>query len=104
MVGCNRTGRRGHHGICIAQDVLDPAGLMIATLARISGAGLTLVSTDPGPQKMFVFPTNLPSCATSGRHMLIATEGFAALGLVSPDYLIPNGFLQIPTAPSTSLV
>jgi hypothetical protein len=59
-------------------------------------AGLTLVSTGPGPQKTFVFPTNLPTCATSGRHMLIATEGFAALGLVSPDYLIPNGFLQIP--------
>ena len=59
-------------------------------------AGVALVSTGPGPQRTFVFPTNLPSCETSTRHMLIATEGFAALGLVSPDYVIPNGFLQIP--------
>lgn len=59
-------------------------------------AGLALVSTGPGMQRTFVFPTNLPSCKTSGRRMLIATEGFAALGLVSPDYVIPNGFLQRP--------
>ena len=59
-------------------------------------AGQTLVSTGPGPQKTFVFPTNLPTCRTSGRHILIATEGFAALGLVAPDFIIPNGFLQLP--------
>ena len=59
-------------------------------------AGQTLVSMGPGPQKSFVFPTDLPTCETSGRHILIATEGFAALGLVSPDYVIPNGFLQKP--------
>ena len=59
-------------------------------------ANRTLVSEGPGPAKTFVFPTNLPTCMTSKRHMLIATEGFAALGLVTPDYVIPNGFLQIP--------
>ena len=60
-------------------------------------AGLQLISTGPGPQKTFVFATNLPSCKTSRRRMLIATEGFAALGLVVPDYVIPNGFLQLPS-------
>ena len=59
-------------------------------------AGLALVSTGPGPQKTFVFPANLPTCKTSGRRILIATEGFAALGIVLPDYVIPNGFLQRP--------
>jgi hypothetical protein len=59
-------------------------------------AGLKLVSTGPGPQQTFVFPTDLPTCATSRRRMLIATEGFAALGIVAPDYVIPNGFLQTP--------
>jgi hypothetical protein len=60
-------------------------------------ANRTLVSTGPGPAKTFVFPTNLPTCKTSGRRMLVATEGFAALGLIAPDYVIPNGFLQIPS-------
>jgi hypothetical protein len=59
-------------------------------------AGLALVSTGSGPLRRYVFPTNLPTCRTSGRDMLIATEGFAALGIVSPDYVIPNGFLQMP--------
>ncbi len=60
-------------------------------------ASQELVSTGPGPQKTFVFPTNLPTCRTSRRRMFIASEGFAALGLVTPDYIIPNGFLQIPS-------
>ena len=30
---------------------------------------------------------------TSGRRFLFATAGFAALGLVQPDYIIPNGFV-----------
>ena len=59
-------------------------------------AGLSLISTGPGPQQKYVFPTNLPTCRTSGRHMLIATDGFATLGIVAPDYVIPNGFLQMP--------
>ncbi len=59
-------------------------------------AGLTLVSTGPGPQRTFTFATNLPTCKTSGRNILVATEGFAALGIVSPDYVMPNGFLQMP--------
>lgn len=59
-------------------------------------AGETLVSTGPGPQKTFTFPRNLPSCATSARFILIGTRGFADLGVVVPDYVIPNGFLQIP--------
>jgi len=59
-------------------------------------AGETLVSTGPGAQKTFVFAADLPSCRTSGRNILIATEGFAALGLVTPDFVIPNGFLAVP--------
>ena len=35
----------------------------------------------------------MPSSATAGRRVLIATQGFAALGLVTPDYVVANGFL-----------
>lgn len=59
-------------------------------------AGQKLISSGSAPDRTFVFPTNLPSCKTSKKRMLIATEGFAALGLIAPDYVIPNGFLQIP--------
>jgi hypothetical protein len=50
-------------------------------------------STHAGTTKVFTFPSNLPSGATAGRRVLIATQGFAALGLVTPNYVIPNGFL-----------
>lgn len=58
--------------------------------------GLRLVSTGPGPERTYVFPNDLPTCQTSGRSILIATEGFAALGIVTPDFVIPNDFVQRP--------
>lgn len=58
--------------------------------------GLRLVSSGPGPQKIYFFPKDLPTCQTSGKSILIATEGFAALGIVTPDFVIPNDFLQRP--------
>jgi hypothetical protein len=56
-------------------------------------AGNALTSTHAGASKVFPFAMNLPNSATAGRRVLIATQGFAALGLVTPDYVIPNGFL-----------
>lgn len=55
--------------------------------------GHTLKATHAGATNSFTFPHDLPSSATAGRRMLIATQGFAALGIVTPDYEIPNGFL-----------
>jgi len=43
----------------------------------------------------FTFPGNLPSSDTASRSVLIATQGFANLGLVTPDYIVPNGFIPI---------
>ncbi|MGH8850917.1 MAG: hypothetical protein ACREYD_07975 [Casimicrobiaceae bacterium] len=58
-----------------------------------------------GSPSIFTFPKNLPggSCSyaectpspTANKRVLIATAGFAALHLVTPDYTIPNGFLPI---------
>jgi hypothetical protein len=48
-----------------------------------------------GAKQQFVFPTNLPSTSTANRSVLIATNGFAALGLVTPDYIVPNGFIPV---------
>jgi hypothetical protein len=59
-------------------------------------AGHSLTSTGGGTTRTFRFPTNLPSSNTRNRRVLIATAGFAALGLVEPDYLVPNAFLATP--------
>jgi hypothetical protein len=48
-------------------------------------------NAQPPVNQTFTFPADLPG-DTAGRRMLIATEGFAALGVVTPDYIVPNGF------------
>ena len=67
--------------------------------------GQRLTSTGPGGTATFVFPNDLPGGAcgyygctlapTARTRMLIATHGFVALGLIAPDFVIPNGFLPI---------
>ena len=42
--------------------------------------------------KTYTFTTNLPG-DSANRKFLMATSGFAALGIVAPDYIIPDGFL-----------
>jgi hypothetical protein len=65
-------------------------------------AGHTLTNTHAGVSRVFVFPNDLPGGSggylmmpspTADKRALIATQGFAALGLVTPDYVIQNGFL-----------
>jgi len=63
-------------------------------------AGHALTAGDAGGTRTFTFPNDLPGSNTSRRHVLIATQGFVALGLVTPDYVIPNGF--IPTVNGTT--
>lgn len=55
-------------------------------------AGHTLTATHGGTTKSFIFPANLPSGSTSGRTFLVGTQSFAALGLVTPDYVVPDRF------------
>src|SRR5581483_9042494 len=52
-----------------------------------------------GQTKTFTFPRDLPNTNTASRSVLVATPGFAALGLVAPDYIVPARF--IPTAGGT---
>jgi len=54
-------------------------------------AGHTLTSSSGGNTNTYTFSSNLPG-DTSGRRMLVATQGFAALGIVTPDYVVPNNF------------
>ena len=68
-------------------------------------AGHTLTSTQSGTTQTYTFNKDLPGASMGGyggtpmptgfTYVLIATQGFAALGLVTPDYVIPNGFLPL---------
>jgi uncharacterized protein DUF5648 len=69
----------------------------------LSGHALTSISG--GAMQTYVFPNDLAGGMDTGYGMseaptaftrvLIATQGFAALNLVKPDYVIPNGFLPL---------
>ncbi len=59
---------------------------------QLVGHSLTSTSTHTGVTKTFPFPNDLPS-NTALKKVLIATQGFAALSVVAPDYVMPNGFL-----------
>jgi hypothetical protein len=56
-------------------------------------AGHTLTSKHGATTRTYTFPTNLPDGNTANKHVLIATAGFAALGIVTPDYVVPTPFL-----------
>jgi hypothetical protein len=57
-------------------------------------SGIKLETTSAaGVKQEFRFPSNLPSSATASRSVLVATSGFAALGLVAPDFIVPAGFV-----------
>jgi hypothetical protein len=49
----------------------------------------------PGGMQQIVFPSNLPSSNTASKSVLVATSGFAALNLVTPDYTIPANFVPV---------
>jgi len=57
-------------------------------------AGHTITFTPTGGSAVnFVVPGNLSS-STATKSLLFATQGYADLGLVTPDFIIPDGFLS----------
>ncbi len=62
----------------------------------LSGHSLTV--THAGVARTFTFQTDLPGSLTANRRVLIATQGFADLALISPDYVLPNHFLATDAA------
>ena len=68
-------------------------------------SGHTFTRTQASTTQTYTFMKDLPGASMGGyggmmnstafTNVLIATAGFAALGLVTPDYVIPNGFLPL---------
>lgn len=57
-----------------------------------SGHAITVSQPGNTPHS-FQFGHDLPSSQTAGTSVLLATQAFADLGLVTPDFIIPAGFL-----------
>src|SRR6185503_8129998 len=53
-------------------------------------AGNKLTSSNGSTTNSFTFPANLPSSLTAQRYVLVATQSFAALGRITPDYVVPD--------------
>jgi hypothetical protein len=60
-------------------------------------AGQSLRTTGPNGtnEKTLTFPTDLPSNETGQKFVLVATQGYAALGIVTPDFIMPDNFLPV---------
>jgi hypothetical protein len=66
-----------------------------------SGHTFTATSAHNGTSKTLVFRSDLPGgngylgipAGTANKKVLIASQGFAALNLITPDYIMPNGFI-----------
>jgi hypothetical protein len=60
----------------------------------LNTSAATLTSTG-GATQTFRVATNYPNGNTANTHVLFATQGFANLGIVAPDYIIPDGFIPV---------
>jgi len=57
--------------------------------------GRTLAATHAGVTRTYVFTHDLPSTATAGRRVLLATRSFHLASSIVPDYVIPTRFLAV---------
>ena len=57
--------------------------------------GQSISASQDGVSRSFTFPGNLPSGFTANTTVLVATQGFADLGVVAPDFIVPSGFLFV---------
>lgn len=57
--------------------------------------GHQVTASQNGTTHSFIIPADLPG-DSSNHKFLIGTQGFASLGIVTPDYVVPNGFLFQP--------
>src|SRR5271165_3380595 len=82
--------------------------VVLHEIAGLNGENLlgghTFTSSQGGTMQTYTFNKDLPGgttgyygmpSPTAFAHVLIATQGFVQLGLVAPDYVVPNGFLPL---------
>ena len=60
-----------------------------------TGHYIASASLDQQISHTHTFTDNLPDGATAGKSVLIATQGFASLGIITPDIVVPNNFIVL---------
>ncbi len=91
------------HGFAIDQVYSNADGtVQFVVLRETLGAngenawsGHAFTSTHAGVTKSFAFTADLPGTATAGKRVLLGTQGLAALGFITPDFVIPDRFLAV---------
>ena len=58
-------------------------------------SGKTLLTSGGSTGHAFTFPAYSSEAYAPWKPMLVATQGFADLGILKPDFVIPNGFLPM---------
>ncbi len=78
----------------------DPSGTLQfieLTVGNVNGEnlwnGVSISTTRDGVTRSYTFTSNLPSAATANTAVLIATQGFATVAKVTPNFIVPDGFL-----------
>lgn len=78
----------------------DPSGTLQfieLTVGNVNGEnlwnGVSISTTRDGVTRSYTFTSNLPSAATANTAVLIATQGFAVVAKVTPNFIVPDGFL-----------
>jgi len=66
--------------------------IVLACPGGSNGENLWTGQTISSTGQIYPFPQDL-GFLTGGKRVLVATQGFADLGIVTPDYVVPNGFL-----------
>ena len=99
---CAASAQASFHTFVIDQIFSNADGtVQYVVMREASGAGgqnlwsghVFEATNTAGVTKKITFAANLPSSSTAGRSVLVATPGFAALGLVTPDYMMPVRFV-----------
>jgi len=60
-----------------------------------SGHYIQSVTLDQKTLNRYTFLNDLPDSGTAGKSVLVATQGFANLGLITPDIVVPNNFVVL---------
>jgi hypothetical protein len=62
---------------------------------RWSGHYIASISLDQKTEHSYPFANDLPDGSTAGKSVLVATQGFASLGLIKPDFVVANNFVVL---------
>ena len=101
LVACTTLAEAGFHMFRIDQIYTNADGtvqfVVLRECCNVDGESMwssqVLRSTSGTEEKTFTFPSDLPDTDTGQKFVLVATQGYAALNIVAPDFIMPDNFV-----------